>query len=255
LGVLPRGDRHPGFAVELFQLLQNDGSGRHVDTQGERLGGEHGLDQLAPEQFLDDLLERGKHAGVVRRHAALQSIEPLPVTENGEVLVGDRAAALFDVGADLVAFVLLGQPHPGAENLQDSLVASVAAEDEEDGRQQVLRAEQGDDFGAIRALTVKFPRVVSIASIPPAAAAVLPAGPCPGTSARGQPHQFGVDSIGRPGLDAGAGGIEQVNQLGPHQYVLVERDRTLLRDDHGCLATDGLQPVAELLRVGDRRAE
>ena len=58
LGVLPRGDRHAGLAVELLELLEHDGARGHVDAEGERLGREHDLHELALEELLDDLLER-----------------------------------------------------------------------------------------------------------------------------------------------------------------------------------------------------
>ena len=67
LGVLPRRQVGVALAVELGQLLQHDRAGRHVDAQRQRLGGEHRLDQAGDEQFLDGLLERRQHPGVVGR--------------------------------------------------------------------------------------------------------------------------------------------------------------------------------------------
>jgi hypothetical protein len=65
LGVLPRSDRHARFAVELLELLQDDRPRGHVDTQGERLGREDDLHELALVQVLDDLLECGEQPGMV----------------------------------------------------------------------------------------------------------------------------------------------------------------------------------------------
>ena len=64
-------------------------------------------------------------------------------------------------------------------------------------------------------------------------------------------HELGIDPIGR----GAARGVEQVDQLGAHEHVLLERHRPLLRDDHVGVAAHRLQPVAELLGVRHRRAE
>ena len=48
LGVLPRGQPGVGLAVPLVQLLDDHGPGRHVDAEGQRLGGENRPDQAAP---------------------------------------------------------------------------------------------------------------------------------------------------------------------------------------------------------------
>ena len=60
LGVLPRSDRHPSFAIELLELFEHDRSRRHVDTKCQGLGCEHRLDELLLEEFLDNLFECGK---------------------------------------------------------------------------------------------------------------------------------------------------------------------------------------------------
>ena len=114
LGVLPRRDRHAGLAVELLELLEHDGARGHVDAERERLGREDRLQQLALEELLDDLLERGQHAGVVGGDPALEAVEPVPVAEHAEVRVGDGARALLDDGADLVALPALGEPDVAA---------------------------------------------------------------------------------------------------------------------------------------------
>ena len=105
LRVLPGRDRDARLAVELLELFQHDRPGGHVDAQGKRLGGEHDLHELALEQVLHDFLERGKQSGMVRGHAPLEVVKPLPVPENGEVLVVQRARALLHDGADLGALL------------------------------------------------------------------------------------------------------------------------------------------------------
>ena len=95
LGVLPRGQVRVGLAVPLVQLLDDHGPGRHVDAERERLGREHRADQAGREQLLDHLLEGGQHAGVVRRYAAPEPVQPLTVAEHGQVFRRDiRGAAL-----------------------------------------------------------------------------------------------------------------------------------------------------------------
>ena len=117
LGVLPRRDVGVGLAVELLQLLEHDGAGRHVDAEREGLGGEHHLDQPAREELLDDLLERRQQAGVVGGDAALEALQPLPVAEHGEVLVGEVGARVLDDRADLVALLGRREPHARAQAL------------------------------------------------------------------------------------------------------------------------------------------
>src|SRR5690606_14269983 len=87
LGVLPRGDRDPGLAVELLHLLEYDRARWHVDSECQSLGGEDGLDELAPEKLLHDLFESRKHAGVVSGDTAFQALAPLPESEYIEVLI------------------------------------------------------------------------------------------------------------------------------------------------------------------------
>ena len=87
LGVLPRRDGHAGFTVELLKLLEHHSARRHVDAECKRFGGEDSFDELLLEQLFDDLFECRKQAGMVSCHATLEAIEPLPVAENGEIVV------------------------------------------------------------------------------------------------------------------------------------------------------------------------
>ena len=64
------------LAGELAQALDDDRTSRHVDAEGERLGGENHLDQALGEAALDRLLERWHHPGVVRR--ARRWLETVP---------------------------------------------------------------------------------------------------------------------------------------------------------------------------------
>ncbi len=246
LGVLPRRDRHARLAVELLELLEHHGSRRHVDSQREGLGREDELDQLEPEQLLDDLLERRQHPGVVGGDAALEALEPLPVAEHGQILVAQRAAAFVDDRADLVALALLGQAHAGPQHLAHGGVAARPGEDEEDRGKQVAGLEQRDDLRPVHS-ALAVPAVVrEVASLVPR----LFRGERPPAVVR---HllELGIHPVGR----GEAGGVEQVEQPRAHEHVLLERHGSLLGDDHVGVAPHGLQPVAELLGVRHGRAE
>ena len=125
LGVLPRRDRDAGFAVELLELLEHDRARRHVHAERQGLRGEHDLEQLALEEVLDHLLEGGQQAGVVRGDPALEALEPLPVAEDGEVLVEERAAVVLRRLADLVALLRRrSADSPERSDVADALVAA-----------------------------------------------------------------------------------------------------------------------------------
>ena len=104
------------LAVPLVQPLDDHRPGRHVDAQGQRLGGEHGADQPGLEQFLDYFLEGGQHPGVVRRDPALQPGQPLGVAQHRQVGLGDvPGAPLGDLG-DGGRLVRGGQPQPASRH-------------------------------------------------------------------------------------------------------------------------------------------
>jgi hypothetical protein len=72
LGVVAGGEELVTFTGELAQLLDDDRPGRHVDAEGQRLGGEHHADQALGEAGLDRLLERRDHPGMVGGDAQLE---------------------------------------------------------------------------------------------------------------------------------------------------------------------------------------
>ena len=259
LGVLPRGQLSVRLAVPLVQFLDDDGPGRHVDAQGQRLGREHHADQAGREQLLDHLLKGGEHPGVVGGDAPLQAGEPFAVAEHGEVLVRDvRGPPLHELG-DRGHLIGLGEPQPGGQALLHGRVAAGPAEDELDSRQQPGPVEPGDDLGPVRRPAPAGARRGRAAA---AAARAAPRVTAPAaarrTAAAGRrdlrlgppiplrhPHQLGVH--------AGAGRIgEQVIQPAPGHHVLPQRDRPVLVHDDGDAAAQVVQPVAELLGVADR---
>jgi hypothetical protein len=85
---------------------------------------------------------------VVGGEAPLQSLGPLPVAQDGEVLVGDVRAAGVDDTADLLALLRAGEPYAPGHALLHCGVAPCPAEDERDRWQQPGPVELLDDLGA-----------------------------------------------------------------------------------------------------------
>ena len=249
LRVLPRRDRHPCLAVELLELLEHHRTRRHVDAERERLGREDDLQELQLEELLHDLLEGRQHAGVVRRHPALQALEPLPVAEHREVLVAEHPCAFLHDRADLVALGRLGQADAGAEHLAHGLVAARAGEDEDDRGQQVLAVQQLDHLGALDA-PAPLRRLVVPAAVATAAPARRPRGDRPPARPR-EALELGVHPVRRRLPRR----VEQVDELRLDEHVLLERHGPVLGHDDVGVAAHGLQPVAELLGVRHRGAQ
>ena len=103
------------FAGELGELLDHHRPGRHVDADGERLGGEHHLHQTLDEARLDGLLERRHHAGVVGGDAGLELRQEGGVAEHGEVVGVDALQPGGDDLVDALALLRRRQPQTGAE--------------------------------------------------------------------------------------------------------------------------------------------
>ena len=246
LGVLPRCDGHPRLAVELLELLEHDGAGRHVDAEREGLGGEDDLHQLALEELLDDLLEGRDHAGVVGGDAPFEPFEPRVVPEHAQVLVAQARAALLDQVPDLVALPLLGEAHIRAQHLLHGLVAADPAEDEEDRGQQIAIAEQPHDIGPVHAIA----QHLALALV--ATRMRTPVGAGAAAAGDGEPCQLGIHPRRRVGC---LGAVEQLGELALHEHVLLERHGTPFGHDDVGVPPYRLQPVAELLRVGDGRRE
>ena len=160
------------IAGELRQLLDHDGAGRHVDPDGQGLGGEHHLHEALDEAGFDDLLERRHHPGVVRSQAGLELGEELRVAEHRQIAGIERPEAGVDDPPDPVAIVVGREAQAGVETGPGSFVALVAAEDEVDRRQHATCVEQLDGLDPPR-------RVERAAPAPPQAALVRTAAPEP----------------------------------------------------------------------------
>ena len=143
LGVLPRRDVGVRLAVPLGELLEDHRAGRHVDPEGEGLGGEHGLAQPAHEQLLHALLEGRQHARVVCGDPTGQPVEEVLVAEDGAVLGRQVGAASSTYAKISSRSSGRRQPDSRAQALLDGRVAADPAEDEHDRRQQRRRRRAG----------------------------------------------------------------------------------------------------------------
>ena len=205
---------------------------------------------------------------MVRSDAALEVVAPFPVAEHLEVVFVQGAGALFDDLADLVALFAGGQAQARTPHLLYGAVAARAAEDKEDRRQQVRPVEQLHHLRAVEpldALHVRRAHGPPPAARRPLALRLVPALRAellrltvvlvPSAAPPADAHELLIHLRGR---DAGAV-VEQGQQVAAHEHVLFERHGAGLRDDHldGGLARRSpahrVEPVAELLRVRDRR--
>ena len=243
LGVLPRREHLVVVARELGQLLDDHGARRHVDADGQRLGGEHRLDQPLDEAGLDRLLERRHHPGVVGGDAGLELGEELPVAEHGEVLVADPLQAGGDDLPDAVALFGRRQPHPSGRARPRRLLALVAAEDEHDRRQQPALLEQVDRLDP--------PRRVEH---PPTAAPRRPLG----AAAPRPPHRRRVEAhrvrVRPPALER-LQEVQPVVRAVADQVAVVEVHRPAQLDHRRRRSPHRLDPGRQLGGVAHRRRQ
>ena len=233
LRVLPGREELVALAGELRELLDDDRARRHVDAERECLGGEDGLHEPGGEARLHRLLERRHHPGVVRGEPGLEAREPPAVPEDIEIGVGEDVDLGLGDFADAGSLVGRGEPHPRLETLTGGIVTRVAAEDEIDRGEHPLVVEPLDHLDPPRCLEA-------------AARAPPPARRADGTSI--EPRRLG---IGAP-VDEGLQQVGPVALAVADHVEVVQVHRSLLLDDRGRVATDGLDPVGELLRVRDR---
>ena len=284
LGVFRGGELGVGVAVVFDEFLQDDRARRHVDPEGQGLGGEDRSDPALGEQLLDDLAEGRQHPGVVGREAPFDAVDEVPVAQDAQVLVGQGADPLLDIPPVADAVRLADEPDPPRQQLPDSGIAPVAAEHERDRRQQPFAVEGRDDVRAGGSTPGSY------AALPPSRRCVRLPGPPPASwpaSAAGRPsarpgppaqsamgggvggqrsldradplQQLGVDLDPASHLRS-AGGVqglldEQVEELFTDHDVLPQRHRADLRDDDGHVAANLPQPLAELFGVGHRRRQ
>ena len=237
LGVLPRRQHLVVVTGELGQLLDHHGPRRHVDADGEGLGGEHHLEQAGGEALLDGLLERRHHPGVVRCDTGLEPGDQLPVAEHGQVGVVQGGQALIDDRPDGLALGGRGEAHTGGGRPR-RLVALVAAEDEEDRRQHRALGEQVDRLQPPR--RVEHP---------------LPAPPRRSAKRAASAYRLGVDAagvgVGHP-VDERRQELQAVVRAVADEVVVVEAHRPARLDDGGRRAPHRLDPRRQLAGVADR---
>ncbi len=123
LGVLPRGQQLVPLPLELPQVLDHDGLRRHVDAEGEGLGGEHDADQPLGEQRLHGLLEHREHPRVMGRDAGGEPLEERPESERLQIVLVDPGGTLLGELADPLPLVLRGQADPAVEHPLHAAVA------------------------------------------------------------------------------------------------------------------------------------
>ncbi len=236
LRVLAGREERMVIAGELRQLLDHHRPRRHVDTDRQRLGGEHHLHETLREAGFDDLLERRHHARVVSSDPGLQLREELPVAEDSEIVLLHPGQPALDDLADADALVDARQLHAGSQARLRRFGARVAAEDEVDRRQHVLGVEAFDDLE---------PRWrVQLAPDPAPALATLPL-----------PHRLVVEPGRlrvRTAPDDGRQQVQPFRRPITDQVEVVEPDRSFVLDDGDGLAPHGRDPGCELVSVRHR---
>ncbi len=133
-------------AVVLFQALENDRRGGHVDAHGEGLGGEQELEQAGGEDALDDLLEDRQDARVVEADAVAQQLaNALGAGVAGQLKLRDEGV---EQPEDLLAFVLVEQVAVAVATRV--VLASQPREAEVQRRQPVHMVQVRDDVARAR---------------------------------------------------------------------------------------------------------
>ena len=112
LGELPGGEQLVAFAGELVEALDDHGPGGHVDAERERFGGECQPYQTGLEQLLDRLLEHRDQPGVVGGDAVAQSLQPLFVAQDVQVVAVQVGASCLGELPDLLALPGVGEATP-----------------------------------------------------------------------------------------------------------------------------------------------
>ncbi len=145
------------LTLELPQVLDHHGLGRHVDAERERLGREHHLHETGFEQLLDGLLEDRQHARMVGRHPGREPVEEVVEAERDEVLLVDPGGSRLRALADVVG---LGATRERDARLADPPHAPVAArpaEHEVDRRHHAVLLEHVDHLGPSRHVHAPMP--------------------------------------------------------------------------------------------------
>src|SRR5437773_283042 len=142
------GERAKAAVGTLGHALQHDGARRHVDAERHRLRREDNTAEPALEERLDQALETGEDARVVRGHSDAQPLEDGLAQRR----LADRRALghrLADDRVHLAALLARDQRAPVGQHVLHGALAAGAAEDEVGGRQPAARVEGLDEHGGI----------------------------------------------------------------------------------------------------------
>ena len=209
-------------------------------------------------------LNAGSMPGVVGRDAAGQPVEEVVVAEDvhGPRRAGRRTPPRRTRGSRRAPPGVVSRI-PERRHCCDGRVAADPAEDEHDRGQQpgARRAGRGRRRGSgsrpggrCRPGGRRPPalRAVALRAYGGRACRVLAQS---SRAIRSSSALTGAPSLTKPGGGVDVGGGEQVHHPLADQHVLVERHRPPLLDDRVGVAAHGLQPLAELLGVGDGRGQ
>src|SRR5439155_681367 len=165
LGQLVVRERAEAAVGALGHALQDDGARRHVDAERHRLGREHDAAEPALEEGLDQALEAGEDARVMRGHPDAQPLEDGLAQRRlaDRRVLGHRLA---DDRVHLAALLARDQRAPVGQHVLHGALTAGAAEDEVDGGQPAARVERLDEHGGIDdAARVPAPAVVLAARL------------------------------------------------------------------------------------------
>jgi hypothetical protein len=103
LDVLASGEVTEVATVEFTNGGEDDSFGGHVETDGERLGGEEDLEETFLEEDLDDLFEDGEETTVMDSDTALEERQDVLDLGQLTVVVGEVRDGVGEDGVDHVA--------------------------------------------------------------------------------------------------------------------------------------------------------
>ena len=245
LGVLPRCQDLMPLALELPQILDDDGLGRHVDPQAQRLRREQDLHQARFEELLDRFLEHRQHPGMVSCDTGRQAFEELVEPECDQVvLVHPRGASLRDV-PDPLSLPSRCQCNARLAEPSHTSVTPCSAEHEVDSREHAGLGQHLDNLFSPRNVDapVTFSRARGLLVL--------------GGSAAPTVVRLGLQFVLVQAYHVGVRQQDAVlfdmhrMQAPTHQVVMLQWDGTALLYDHSSLSAKRADPLSEFLGVTD----
>lgn len=138
--------------VELPRCGEDDRLGGHVQTDGERLGGEESFNETFLEENFDDFFEDGEQPSVMDADATLEEREDVRDLWEGAVIRGERCYRVFEDFGNGELFV--GGVELELGELEGEGFAFAFAEGEDNDGVVVLQHDHADDFGDVRGACV-----------------------------------------------------------------------------------------------------